>query len=63
MVETGGFKEEWTKLPVADRIRFCLLMAKGLRKTAETADPFEKEECLNLADNWEKLASEVARSG
>ena len=63
MVEGGGFKEEWTRLPVEDRIQFCLLMATGLRKTAETADPSEKEECLKLADNWENLASEVVKSG
>lgn len=52
--------EAWAKLSVDERIRFCLLMARQVRKLAETADPDEKDGYLDLAGRWETLASEVA---
>jgi len=54
--------EAWQKLSVDERIRFCLRMARGLRKLAAAGDPKDKDAFSDLADRWEMLASQIGNA-
>jgi len=62
-VEDQFSSEAWAKVSTDERIRFCLLMARAVRKLGEAADPAERKRHMDLADRWELLASEVAKAG
>ncbi len=53
--------EEWSKLSVNGRLDLCVSMAKELRETAGPALA-TGDDYLRLADQWDTLASEMAKA-
>ena len=54
--------EEFFDAPPAERIRRCRLMAEEALKLSSTASPEAREDYVNLAKQWVKLAHEIEQA-
>ena len=57
-----GFTADlWAKLTHAERIEHCRLAANEAERYAKNASPDSRPLYQQLADQWQKLAAEMAR--
>jgi hypothetical protein len=51
--------EEWRRIAPAERVSRCRLFAHEASELALSADPTMKRAYLDIAQHWEKLATEI----
>ena len=51
--------EDWRRIGPAERVQRCRLFAREASTLAFSADPSMKRAYLDIAEHWEKLASEI----
>ena len=59
----SGVVSKYDRLPPSERVKRYLDLADRMRKQIErTPEPF-RSSCLQLAEKWEQLAADAAKSG
>jgi len=57
------FGDEFSKLPLSERIKKCRALAAEAKQSAVNAAPHLRSAFLDLAEQWSKLADEMERYG
>ena len=55
--------DEWKKLSSSERVIRCRTMAEEAMKLARTSSAAQAEGYMKLAEQWLRLAVEIAREG
>lgn len=55
--------DDWEKLSSTERVIQCQRMAEEAMKLARTASPGQADGYMKLAEQWLRLAMEIAREG
>ena len=54
--------EEFQKMSRRQRIRLCRLLSERARKLGALSNTSQREPYLRIAEEWDKLATEIERS-